>query len=73
MFASNHLNTKWKFKIGYYRETGIASTQMKENKLMQNGFETEDNNEMKHTRDRYRKRNQLSIYVRGMKKSQHWL
>ena len=44
---------------------------MKAKKMIQNGFETEDNNQMKHTRDRYRKRNQLSIHVRGMKKSQH--
>ena len=64
--ASDHPNTKWNFKIGYYRETGIVSTQMQANKQIQNGFETENNSEMKQTRDKYRKRNQSSINVRGI-------
>ena len=55
MFASNNPNTKWNFKIGYYKETGIACTQMKVNKQIQNGFETKNNNKMKHTRDRSKK------------------
>lgn len=63
--ASDHPNTKWNFKIGYYRETGIVSTQMLANKQAQEGFETENNAEMKETRDRYRRRNQSSIHVKG--------
>ena len=35
------------------------------NKQAQEGYETENNTEMKETRDKYRRRNQSSIHVRG--------